>query len=84
AYFPSLWEKIVNCLVPGGRFCGQLFGDRDSWAVYSSMTHHTRSQVDELLQPFEVEVFDEEDHPGKTALGEEKYWHIFHIGARKR
>ncbi|HBL10044.1 MAG TPA: class I SAM-dependent methyltransferase, partial [Cyanobacteria bacterium UBA11162] len=56
----------------------------DSWAVYSSMTHHTRSQVDELLQPFEVEVFDEEDHPGKTALGEEKHWHIFHIAARKR
>lgn len=83
-HFPGLWEKIVTSLSSGGRFCGQLFGDRDSWAIYTSMTHHTREQVEVLLQPFEVEVFEEEDHPGKTALGEEKHWHIFQIVARKR
>jgi tellurite methyltransferase len=84
AHFPGLWDKIVTCLRPGGRFCGQLFGDRDSWAIYPSMSHHTREQVDVLLQPFEVEVLDEEEHPGKTALGEDKYWHLFQIVARKR
>lgn len=84
AHFPSLWEKIVACLRPGGRFCGQLFGDRDSWAIYPSMSHHTREQVEVLLQPFEVEVLDEEEHPGKTAIGEEKYWHLFNIVACKR
>ena len=83
-YFPSLWAKIVASLGSGGRFCGQLFGDRDSWAVYTSMNHHTREQVEVLLQPFELEVFEEEEHPGKTAIGEEKYWHIFQIVARKR
>lgn len=83
-YFPALWEKIVSSLRSGGRFCGQLFGDRDSWAIYTSMNHHTREQVEVLLQPFEVEVFEEEDHPGKTALGEQKHWHIFQIVARKR
>ncbi|GAB4200983.1 MAG: class I SAM-dependent methyltransferase [Coleofasciculaceae cyanobacterium] len=83
-HFLRLWEKIVSCLRPGGRFCGQLFGDRDSWAVYPSMSHHTREQVEVLLQPFEVEVLDEEEHPGKTAIGEDKYWHLFHIVARKR
>lgn len=25
--FPELWEKIVISLKPGGRFCGQLFGE---------------------------------------------------------
>jgi hypothetical protein len=37
-----------------------------------------------LLQPFEIEMLEEEDHPGKTAIGEEKHWHIFHIVARKK
>ncbi len=83
-HFPSLWENIVSSLRSGGRFCGQLFGDRDSWAIYTSMNHHTREQVEVLLRPFEVEVFEEEDHPGKTALGEEKHWHIFQLVARKR
>lgn len=83
-YFPSLWQKLVASLSPGGRFCGQLFGDRDSWAIYTSMNHHTREQVEALLQQFEVEMFEEEEHPGKTALGEEKHWHLFQIVARKR
>lgn len=30
AAFPSLWAKILACLRVGGRFSGQLFGDRDS------------------------------------------------------
>jgi SAM-dependent methyltransferase len=82
-HFSSLWQKIVAALPIGGRFCGQLFGDRDSWAVYPNMSHHTRTQVEKLLQPFTVELFQEEEHPGTTALGEEKYWHIFHIVACK-
>jgi len=82
--FPDLWEKIVTSLKPGGRFCGQLFGDRDSWAVYTTMNYHTRTQIEKLLRSFDVEMLQEEEHPGKTAIGEVKYWHIFHIVARKR
>ncbi|MGH8001630.1 MAG: class I SAM-dependent methyltransferase [Brasilonema sp.] len=82
--FPSLWEKIILSLRSGGRFCGQLFGNHDSWAIYTSMNHHTRQQIEMLLQPFEIEMLQEEDHPGKTAIGEEKHWHIFHIVARKK
>jgi tellurite methyltransferase len=82
--FGALWQTIVTSLHPGGRFCGQLFGDRDSWVKFPNRTHHTRQQVEALLQPFEVEWLDEEEHPGVTAIGEEKHWHIFHIVARKR
>ncbi|KGF73784.1 methyltransferase type 12 [Neosynechococcus sphagnicola sy1] len=84
AYFPHFWETIVTSLNIGGQFCGQLFGDRDSWTIYPNRTHHTRQQVEELLQPFEVEWLDEEEHLGVTAIGEEKHWHIFHIVARKK
>ncbi|MEG4810690.1 class I SAM-dependent methyltransferase [Microcoleus sp. F8-D3] len=83
AAFSNLWQTIVKSLNPGGIFCGHLFGDRDSWTVFPNRTHHTRQQVEALLQPFEVEWLDEEEHPGVTAIGEEKYWHIFHIVARK-
>ncbi|NER79239.1 MAG: class I SAM-dependent methyltransferase [Leptolyngbya sp. SIO1D8] len=82
-YFSDLWEAIVTALKPGGRFCGQLFGDRDSWSLYSNLNCHTREQVEELFSPFEFDFFDEEEHPGKTVLGEEKHWHIFQIVARR-
>ncbi|NJO43902.1 MAG: methyltransferase domain-containing protein [Cyanobacteria bacterium CRU_2_1] len=84
ASFPDLWQTIMTSLNKGGRFCGQLFGDRDSWTRYPNHTHHTRQQIEGLLQPFEIEWLDEEEHPGVTAIGEEKHWHIFHIVARKR
>ncbi|EDX84430.1 Methyltransferase domain family [Synechococcus sp. PCC 7335] len=83
-YFPTLWEKIVTALRPGGRFCGHLFGDRDDWRTYPNRSHHTRSQVEQLLLPFDIELLDEEEHPGKTALAEEKYWHLFNIVARRQ
>ncbi|NJK76199.1 MAG: class I SAM-dependent methyltransferase [Richelia sp. CSU_2_1] len=84
ADFPNLWETIVKSLNPGGIFCGHLFGDRDSWTVYPDRSHHTRAQVEKLLEPFTIELLNEEEHPGVTAIGEEKYWHIFHIVARKK
>ena len=43
-----LWGRIVDSLRPGGRFCGQLFGERDEWAG-SGIVVHTRAEVDELL-----------------------------------
>jgi len=81
--FPALWQQIETTLKPGGRFAGQLFGDRDSWAAISTHTHHTRAQVEALLQNFEVELLDEEEKDAVTALNEAKHWHLFHIIARK-
>lgn len=83
-HFHSLWQTITSALRPGGRLCGQLFGDRDSWAMNPHMTFHTREQVEQLLIPFQPEHLHEEEHSGKTALGEQKYWHIYHIVAKKR
>lgn len=82
--FPDLWEEIGIALRTGGRFCGQLLGNRDDWATYPDLTHHHRAQVEQLLTGFDIEQLDEEEHPGRTALGDEKYWHLFNIVARKR
>ncbi|MEM6400654.1 MAG: class I SAM-dependent methyltransferase [Cyanobacteria bacterium P01_D01_bin.116] len=82
--FPDLWKQIFSSLISGGRFSGHLFGKKDSWAEDSTMNFHTLSDINLLLENFEVELLSEEDHPGKTALGHEKHWHIFHIVARKK
>ncbi|MGB7275489.1 MAG: hypothetical protein WBC69_19525 [Geitlerinemataceae cyanobacterium] len=47
------------------------------------MTYQTRSQVEQLLQPFAIEWLEEEEHLGKTSLNKERHWHIFHIVAQK-
>jgi len=82
--FPQMWQAITDALAVGGRFCGQLFGDRDTWAIKGTAHYHTRETVETLLAPFNIELLDEEAHPGKTALGDEKFWHIYNIVARKR
>jgi hypothetical protein len=51
--------------------------------VERSVSFQTATQIATLLQSFAVEYLYEEDHLGKTALGEEKHWHIFHIVARQ-
>lgn len=82
--FAGLWARIVGAIRPGGRLAGQFFGDRDSWATIPDRTHHTRDQVEGLLQPFEVEMFQEEEKDGLDAQQHAKHWHVFHVVARRR
>ena len=83
ARFPGLWRKIVDSLAPGGRFSGQLYGDRDSWAGDPTITFMTRAEAETLLDGLEVEYFREEEDDSITPRGQAKHWHIFHIVARK-
>ena len=83
-HFGAVWAQITSALRPGGRFCGQLFGERDAWAVEDDMTFHTRADAKALLRAFELERFDEVEEDSTTALGEPKHWHFFNVVARKR
>jgi hypothetical protein len=81
-HFPALWEKISNALNPGGRFAGQFFGVRDSWADNTAMTFHTEEQIHAMLAGLETEYFHEEDADGQAASGP-KHWHVFTVIARR-
>jgi tellurite methyltransferase len=81
--FDDFWERLVAALRGGGRFCGQLFGDRDEWAPADDITFFTRDAAEALLQPFEVERFDEVEEDSTTVVGDPKHWHVFHVVARK-
>lgn len=82
--FATTWARIRASLADGSRFCGQLFGDRDGWATAADMSFHTRAEVEALLDGLEVERLDEVEEDGRTAVGEPKRWHVFHIVARTR
>lgn len=85
--FPGLWAKIAAAVRPGGRFAGQFFGVNDGWAKRDdgvARTYHTRAEVEAMLAAFEVEMLDEVERMGKTAMGEPKYWHVFHVVAKKK
>jgi len=83
ADFPALWQRILDSLTPGGRFSGQLYGDRDQWSGDASNSHFTLREVQGLLQDYEVELFREEETDSVTPRGNPKHWHIYHIVARK-
>jgi SAM-dependent methyltransferase len=81
--FPALWRFLVARIRPGGRFSGQFFGDRDEWQCVRPKSHHTRAQVEALLQPFAVEHMEEVEKEGDDAMGGVKRHHVFHVVARK-
>lgn len=82
-HFPAFWAKIVDAIKPGGRFAGQFFGVRDSWANEPDMTIHTEQQIRAMLDRFEMESFQEQDEDGTSTSGP-KHWHIFTVIARKK
>ncbi len=84
ADFPVLWDRIVQSIRPGGRFAGQLFGDRDAWAALPGRSHQTEDHARSLLDSFDVEQFRIEENDSPSTTGPVKHWHVFHIVARKR
>lgn len=84
AAFPRVWDAIVRAIPKGGRFAGQLFGDRDEWASIPDRSHQSRPQVESMFRDFVFDHLQEVEHREAGATGELKDWHVFHIVARKR
>jgi SAM-dependent methyltransferase len=82
--FDAVWSNVVASVRQGGRFAGQLFGDRDTWAAEPKMTCHTEEQVGALFASFEFESWNEQEYDGTTALGDDKHWHRFSVVARRK
>jgi SAM-dependent methyltransferase len=82
--FYALWTRIREALPAGGRFSGQWYGTRDSWAGRPGMTFLDRGDALALLDGFDVEMFDEEEDDSTTPRGKPKHWHIYHVVGRRR
>ena len=79
---PDVWAKVTGVDRPGGRFAGQLLGDRDAWAPNGDISAFTRDEALALFDALELERFDEVEEDGDVS-GEQKHWHYFHAVARK-
>lgn len=82
--FKNLWSIITSAIISKGIFCGQFFGINDSWSSKPEMTFHTKQQITELFNGFNIEYCQEIEREGKTISGKGKYWHVFHIVAQKK
>ena len=82
--FNKLWRHIYKRLDKGGVFSGQLFGINDSWnGKVSDMNFHDHDGIKNLLAPYDVHHFREEEQDGTDAVGRAKHWHIYHIVIQK-
>ena len=80
--FAAVWKGILEALLPGGVFAGQLFGPRDSWAGSPRMSFHGAEQVRELLDGTEVLHLSEAEWEGQAVSGA-KRWHVFDVMFRR-
>lgn len=83
-HFDSVILKIKSSVKSGGIFCGNFFGINDTWSINPVMTFHTKEQVTELLDGFEIIKFEEVEEDGTAVLGGMKHWHFFNVIGRKR
>ncbi|MBA1258724.1 class I SAM-dependent methyltransferase [Pseudomonas oryzihabitans] len=83
AHFPALWNGITAAVRPGGLFCGQLFGERDSWAS-KGVTVVDAAALQQVLREWDVLLHREEEEDGHTAVGRPKHWHIHHLVLQRR
>ena len=81
ARFPHVWGRIRAAIRPGGRFTGEILGDRDTWASITGHTAMTRADAEALFDGWTVERFEEEENDGEACSGP-KHWHLFHVIAQ--
>lgn len=83
--FYEVWEKISSSLRPGGRFCGHFFGENDSWSNKPDLTFLSEDEVFSLFENhFLIEYYQIEEGLFPEANGNMKYWHRYHLVAKKR
>jgi SAM-dependent methyltransferase len=81
--FSQLWRAIREAIRPGGRFAGELFGDRDTWAsTEAEMTFVDLASARALFDGMALESFVEEEDDAE-GWDEIKHWHVFHVIARR-
>jgi SAM-dependent methyltransferase len=79
--YAAIWHRIRESIVPGGRFSGMLFGDRDQAAGEPDMTCPSPEVIRGHLEGFAIEHWDEKEEDGQTALGEPHHFHLIEVVA---
>ena len=75
-------EHVRANLAHGGIFAGQLLGPNDDF-LNDGATGLSLEDASQLLDHFEVILWDEVERDGKTVWGEPKHWHVHHFIVRQ-
>lgn len=81
--FFKLWNRIIKSLKINGVFVGQFFGEEDEWRSDPNLIFHNNQQINHMFKNFTIIKQEEEKRTRSTTLGNNKYWHVFHIIAKK-
>jgi SAM-dependent methyltransferase len=81
--FSKLWNVIKSSIMPGGRFAGHFFGEKDDWSKHSDMSSVNNNSLNELFTGFQIEELQEREWDGESATGPVKHWHVFSVVAKK-
>lgn len=74
--------SIKDSLIDGGIFAGQFFGLQDEWVKLGRATGIDAEELAALFSEWELTV-REEKKTGATISGQEKFWHVFDVIAKK-
>lgn len=77
------WDQMRAAVRPGGRVAAMVFGDRDAMAGEPGTTCPPPDAIRALLGGFEIELWEEREEDGQTALGDPHHWHIVELVARR-
>lgn len=89
--FAAVWQRMAECLTPGGVFCGSFLGLQDTMAgpayraadYWPDVTAFEEDEVKALLADFETVRFNVHRSSGVTPAGEPHDWHIISVVARR-
>lgn len=87
-HFSGFWRMLQESLRPGGLISCEFFGVNDAWNKIpgggaGTMTFLSRSELENLLQGWKIELLKETEELGPTAFQGLKHWHLFTCIARK-
>jgi hypothetical protein len=75
-------KRLTSNILPGGRFCGHITGERDSWTQIPTMNYATKEEIKSYFKGFTFELFEEKEYDGSYFSGQ-KHWHYYKIVAKK-
>ena len=75
----EVWPKVRAAVRPGGRFGGQILGERDTWASEQEISSFSREDGRALFDGFEIERFEEEEEYDEASAGTKNWLSEFSI-----
>ena len=78
----AFMPRVIQAIKPGGLFAGQFLGKNDEWASHGHALMDAE-RLRSMFGDFELIHFDEVQREGETTLKQAKFWHVFHVVARK-